>query len=230
VSDDDDRGSGSAVGARVFGPDRFSTSVAISRYEFHGGASEVYLARADNFADAVAAGSLKKGPVLLVPDCGELPAVVAEEISRLHPRKVVALGGEAAICDDMLMQAIDAANAGRGGDRGQSADEDGDDEPRTESTQTADLAVGEQDTFDAGDAGTVTITRSEDGLELVEATPAEGWTVHEDDAELTDDESEGAEESDEVEVSFTDGTSRVDFKAELEEGRVEIRVRTRTVD
>ena len=65
--EDDDDERGPVTGARVFGEDRFGTSVAISRYEFRGGAPEVYLARADNFADAVAAGSLKRGPVLLVP-------------------------------------------------------------------------------------------------------------------------------------------------------------------
>ena len=115
---------------RVFGPDRFSTSVAISQYEFPGGASEVYLARADNFADAVSAGALKKGPVLLVPQCGELPEVVAAELARLHPRKVVALGGPGAVCEDVLNAAADAAAAGQG------ADDVEDEETEAEETET----------------------------------------------------------------------------------------------
>jgi hypothetical protein len=93
---------------RLSGPDRIATAVAISQYQFPGGAAEVYLARADNFPDALAGGALTKGPVLLVPSCGELPAVVKAEIARLNPAKVVALGGTAAVCDAMLTQAANS--------------------------------------------------------------------------------------------------------------------------
>lgn len=93
---------------RLAGPDRFATAVAISADAFPQGAPVVYLARADAFADALAASSLSRGPVLLVPACGSLPAVVGQEIARLNPTEVVALGGPAAICDDMLTQAAAA--------------------------------------------------------------------------------------------------------------------------
>ena len=64
-----------------------------------------YLANAATFVDAVAGGTLTDGPVLLVPQCGELPAVVAAEIGRLDPGQVLTLGGSAAVCDELLAQA-----------------------------------------------------------------------------------------------------------------------------
>ena len=149
-AEDDDSGHGRQVRTdRVFGDDRFATSVAISQYEFPGGAPEVYLARADNFADAVSAGSLKKGPVLLVPQCGELPAVVAAELGRLHPHKVVALGGPEAVCDDMLQAAADAAAAGRG----HAAEAEATAEEATEEEATEEDAVAGESSLDepAGD-------------------------------------------------------------------------------
>jgi uncharacterized protein (DUF302 family) len=82
--------------------------VAISQRAFPGGAETAYLARADVFADAVAAGSLRDGPILLVPSCGDLPEAVRNELARLDADQVFALGGDAAICDDVLMQAATA--------------------------------------------------------------------------------------------------------------------------
>ena len=70
---------------------------------------------------AGAGGTLTDGPILLVPTC-ELPAVVADELARLHPGEVIALGGPAAVCDDVLTAAAIAAE-GTDGDPG---DPDGD--------------------------------------------------------------------------------------------------------
>ena len=93
---------------RLSGPDRFATAVAITRAAYPNGADVIYLARADDFADALAGGSLSDGPILLVPACGTLPTVVADEIRRLDPQRVVALGGTVAVCDEMLAQAAAA--------------------------------------------------------------------------------------------------------------------------
>lgn len=87
---------------RLAGGDRYATAVRISKYGFPDGAAEVYLARADDFPDALAGGALTGGPVLLVPSCGDVPANVIEEARRLQPNKVIALGGKAAICDQVL--------------------------------------------------------------------------------------------------------------------------------
>lgn len=91
--------------SRIAGPDRITTAVAISEEQFPDGAGVVYLARADQFADAVAGGSLTAGPVLLVPQCGGVPDAVAVEIDRLDPETVTALGGDDAVCEDTLRQA-----------------------------------------------------------------------------------------------------------------------------
>jgi putative cell wall-binding protein len=87
---------------RLAGADRFGTSVEVSRRAFPTGAPVVYLASADGFADALAAGSLQDGPVLVVPSCGRAPAAVLHEIDRLDAAQVVAVGGTASVCDRIL--------------------------------------------------------------------------------------------------------------------------------
>jgi putative cell wall-binding protein len=98
---------------RLAGPSRIDTAVAISQYAFPGGADRAFLARADVFADALAAGALTGGPVLLVPQCGSVPRSVADEIERLDPAEVLALGGGAAVCDDLLAAAARGRSRGR---------------------------------------------------------------------------------------------------------------------
>lgn len=93
---------------RLAGSDRYSTAVAISKNVFSNGAPIVFLARADAFADALAGGTLSRGPILLVPRCGTVPSVVLAEIRRLGADEVVALGGGSAVCDAVLTQAASA--------------------------------------------------------------------------------------------------------------------------
>ena len=84
---------------RVFGPDRWSTSAAVSRAAFAATAPVVHLATGLAFPDALAGGpvaALAPGPLLLVPkDC--VPAPVQAEIDRLSPDRVVILGGTGAV-------------------------------------------------------------------------------------------------------------------------------------
>lgn len=96
-----------AAPERVSGASRFDTAVAIALRAFPDEAATVYLARADVLDDAVVAGTLTDGPVLLVPSCGELPDVVIEAIARLDPMTVTALGGHAAVCDQLLDDAAE---------------------------------------------------------------------------------------------------------------------------
>ncbi|MGI8873156.1 MAG: cell wall-binding repeat-containing protein [Egibacteraceae bacterium] len=91
------------------GTGRVETAVAISQHQFPAGAPELYLARADDFPDALAGGTLTDGPILLVPREGAVPPVVQQEIDRVGPARVVALGGTAAIADEVLS----AAGGGR---------------------------------------------------------------------------------------------------------------------
>jgi putative cell wall-binding protein len=99
---------------RVSGPSRLGTSAAIAQFGFPQGAKSVYLARADFFADAVAAGALMDGPILLVPPCPDtVPGYVREQIARLDPMAVVALGGQQAVCEALLQAAAEGRDAVR---------------------------------------------------------------------------------------------------------------------
>ncbi len=94
-----DLGAGPATPVRLAGPDRIGTAVAVSQDAFPDGAGTVVVATAADFPDALAAGplaGLAQGPVLLThPD--RLPEVVAAEIARLAPERVVVVGGPAAV-------------------------------------------------------------------------------------------------------------------------------------
>lgn len=109
----------SSVGAatsRLAGAERYSSAVAISRWQYADAsrASVVYLARGDDFADALTAGTLRDGPVLLTRGgCGDVPGSVLAEIRRIDPGQVIALGGPVAVCD----AALETAAQGRPTDR-----------------------------------------------------------------------------------------------------------------
>ncbi|GLK17386.1 hypothetical protein GCM10017602_18680 [Herbiconiux flava] len=84
---------------RIGGADRFEVSAAISRGRFAPNTAVAYVASGTGFADALsgsAAAGGKGGPVLLVTK-DEIPDPVAAELSRLKPRRIVVLGGTAAI-------------------------------------------------------------------------------------------------------------------------------------
>ncbi|WP_285116582.1 cell wall-binding repeat-containing protein [Leifsonia sp. fls2-241-R2A-40a] len=87
-----------ALGNRVSGADRFGTSAALSA-TFSAGVPVAYVASGYGFADALsgaAAAGAGKGPVLLVQPYS-VPAVVANELKRLKPQRIVVLGGANAV-------------------------------------------------------------------------------------------------------------------------------------
>lgn len=99
-----------AVTSRIAGADRYDTAVKISQHRFTSTAPVVYLARGDQFGDALVAGTLTDGPVLLTRgSCGAVPASVVSEIARLAPAEVIALGATTDVCD----AALTTAAAGR---------------------------------------------------------------------------------------------------------------------
>lgn len=102
---------------RMSGATRYDVAVSISQRQFptsFGGSNgSVYVARGDILADAMVGGVLTDGPVLLVRPCGQGNAVVQEEIERLDPARVVALGGTVSVCGDTLSRLA----AGRATDR-----------------------------------------------------------------------------------------------------------------
>lgn len=109
--------SGAAGGrpsARLSGADRYATSVAIGRHQFPQGASHVYLARGDgsSYVDAVAAGVLTRGPVVLLRGpCEFLPSSVRRYLADTRPARVTAIGGTGVLCGQLLRQAGRAATS-----------------------------------------------------------------------------------------------------------------------
>lgn len=85
-------------GERVAGPDHTATSLALSVRGFPAGADVAYLASEESLAVVPTAGSLRGGPILVVPACGDAPASVVAEVNRLDPERVIGLGGEAELC------------------------------------------------------------------------------------------------------------------------------------
>ena len=83
---------------RVAGVDRVSTAVALSR-RARASAAAVIVARADSYADALAAAPLagKLGAPVLLTGSGGLAAAVAEEVTRLGATSAILVGGTGAL-------------------------------------------------------------------------------------------------------------------------------------
>lgn len=84
---------------RIFGPDRYATAAALSRYAFPDGADIAYVTLGTDFSDAVAAGppaGIANAPVLL-SEQSKLPAATRAELERIGPNKIIVLGGTKAI-------------------------------------------------------------------------------------------------------------------------------------
>ena len=84
---------------RLAGPNRYATSAEISKATYGPGVAVAYVATGLGFADALsgaAAAGLQGGPLLLVPGTS-IPSVIATELGRLKPGRIVVLGGTAAV-------------------------------------------------------------------------------------------------------------------------------------
>lgn len=102
-------GVGETMVERIAGETRIETAVEVSQVAFPEGSETVHLARADVFADALAAGPLTDaGPILLVPSCDDVPQAVLDEVQRLDPTTIRVLGGSAAVCDDVVAEVAGA--------------------------------------------------------------------------------------------------------------------------
>jgi subtilisin family serine protease len=90
-----------ATVVRAGGLDRYATAVAASREGWPGVAPVVFVASGEQFPDGLAGGPLagaQGGPLLLTPSCS-VPPVVAEELAKLKPARIVVLGGPSAVCE-----------------------------------------------------------------------------------------------------------------------------------
>lgn len=91
---------------RTAGGDRFATSVEVSKaaYPDPTKVGTVYVANGISFPDALSGGPAAakgSGPLLLTAP-GYLPASVSAEITRLHPQKIVVVGGATVVSDDVV--------------------------------------------------------------------------------------------------------------------------------
>lgn len=92
--------------ARDGGAERYSTAVLTSQRAFpNTTGGTVVIATGQNFPDALAAGPATKalGPVLLVSST-EVPPVVATELQRLAPSRIIIAGGPAVVSDAVADQ------------------------------------------------------------------------------------------------------------------------------
>jgi len=100
---------------RVSGASRYETAVELSTLTHRSGAEVVYVATGNGYADALAgsaAAGRDGGPMILVPGTSAvLPPVVATELARLAPRRVIVLGGPSAVRSE-IFSAVQAAASG----------------------------------------------------------------------------------------------------------------------
>ena len=87
---------------QLAGSNRYETSVAISRHAYPASAENVYLARGDVLADALSAGSLPGGPIVLVKPGGNNDAATQYVAGLKVSGKVIALGGPGVVSDATL--------------------------------------------------------------------------------------------------------------------------------
>ncbi len=107
----------SATGARVSvtfpkaagvfrrsGADRYAAAVAISRSSFASGVRTLYVASGEVFTDALSGAAVagRDGSPLLLTRRDRLDQVVADEISRLAPSRIIVFGGPATVSDAVL--------------------------------------------------------------------------------------------------------------------------------
>ena len=94
------------VVVRVSGPDRYSTSAAVSLFSYDPGVDTVFIATGTNFPDALGAAppsAFGFGPLLLVTPTS-IPSVIANELARLNPSRIVILGGTGAVSSGVASQ------------------------------------------------------------------------------------------------------------------------------
>jgi putative cell wall-binding protein len=89
---------------RLWGADRYATSAAISEASFAPGVPVVYVAVGTGFADALSVapvGGVEGAPVLLTAT-DALPDVIAVELDRLDPDRIVVVGGPGVISNAII--------------------------------------------------------------------------------------------------------------------------------
>lgn len=91
---------------RLSGAAREATAVDVSKQAWPGGAPTVVLAMSLDFADALSASAAsgRLSASLLLTPAASLPAVVADELRRLAPTRVILAGGEGVLSAALMAQ------------------------------------------------------------------------------------------------------------------------------
>ncbi len=92
---------------RIDGETRFHTSAMVSSSTFPAGTTQAYIAAGSDFADALSAAAAAGagGAPVLLTGRSELPEVVADELERLEPQRIIIVGGPAAV-DESVRAAL----------------------------------------------------------------------------------------------------------------------------
>ncbi|MBA2578598.1 MAG: cell wall-binding repeat-containing protein, partial [Euzebyaceae bacterium] len=94
---------------RLEGPDRYGTAGAVAAEMMPSDVETVYIASGTDFPDALVAGpavAVENGALLLVTPT-DIPQPIADALGRLHPRRIIILGGSEAV-HDSVEQALEA--------------------------------------------------------------------------------------------------------------------------
>jgi putative cell wall-binding protein len=151
---------------RIAGADRFATAVAVSQSVIPDGqrAPVVYLTSGMNFPDALSAGpvAIRGGGVVLTTAPDWLPDVVADELERVRPERVVIVGGTGAVSSGVMSAVRSAVGTSTPIDRigGPTRFE------------TAELLI--RDAFDEGSSRTAIIATGWNYPDALAAGPAAG--------------------------------------------------------
>jgi putative cell wall-binding protein len=91
---------------RIDGADRYAVAIAVSELSYPDGAPVAYVVTGANFPDALSAApaAAKEGGPLLLTTGPTLPVTVAAELRRLHPSKIVVVGGPASVPGTVLSE------------------------------------------------------------------------------------------------------------------------------
>lgn len=105
----------SGVVHRLAGANRYATAAAVSADTFAPGVPVVYVATGRSFPDALAgvAPAGRDGAPILLTNPAELPAETAAELARLHPARIVVLGGSGVV-SNAVVSALHAYTTGGG--------------------------------------------------------------------------------------------------------------------
>ncbi|TAK01211.1 MAG: cell wall-binding repeat-containing protein [Chloroflexota bacterium] len=93
--------SGSGTISRLAGSDRYATAATISEQTFSSPVAVAYVATGANYPDALAGGAaaaFHDAPLLLVTR-DSIPTATANELGRLHPGRIVVLGGAGVVSE-----------------------------------------------------------------------------------------------------------------------------------